>query len=134
MYPKLYVNLPKNVNKYTFILFIYFNSLFQEDTKKLEVVKEVKAKPKVQEELRELKENRQVKEIEYRTVEWPKDALYFSYEPNFLFLGTIHHFVKLPPPRVLDPDHFLKRKTRSRMLDPDLHLRIFFKFEHGVWF
>ena len=25
------------------------------------------------------------KEIEYRTINWPKDALYFSYEPNFLF-------------------------------------------------
>ena len=49
----------------------------------------MKAKKKeVKEELRELKENRQIKEIEYRTVEWPKDALYFSYEPNFLFLGT----------------------------------------------
>ena len=28
-----------------------------------------------------------VKEVEYRTIEWGKDALYFSYEPNFLFLG-----------------------------------------------
>jgi len=27
----------------------------------------------------------EVKEIEYRTIKWPKDALYFSYEPNFLF-------------------------------------------------
>ena len=30
-----------------------------------------------------------VKDIEYRTIEWGKDALYFSYEPNFLFLGRI---------------------------------------------
>ena len=30
-----------------------------------------------------------VKEVEYRTVEWAKDALYFSYEPNFLFLGIL---------------------------------------------
>jgi hypothetical protein len=42
----------------------------------------------VEEELRERRENRQIREIEYRTVEWPKDALYFSYEPNFLFLGN----------------------------------------------
>lgn len=30
-------------------------------------------------------EEREPKEIEYRTINWPKDALYFSYEPNFLF-------------------------------------------------
>jgi hypothetical protein len=42
---------------------------------------------RVQEELRELRENKQIREIEYRTIEWPKDALYFSYEPSFLFLG-----------------------------------------------
>jgi len=51
--------------------------------------KKVEEEKRVQEELRELKENKQIKEIEYRTIEWPKDALYFSYEPNFLFLGTI---------------------------------------------
>ena len=30
-----------------------------------------------------------IQEIEYRTIEWGKDALYFSYEPNFLFLGKL---------------------------------------------
>jgi len=28
---------------------------------------------------------KEFKELEYRTIEWAKDALYFSYEPNFLF-------------------------------------------------
>ena len=28
-------------------------------------------------------------DVEYRTLDWPKDALYFSYEPNFLFLGQL---------------------------------------------
>ena len=27
----------------------------------------------------------EIKHIEYRTIECPKDALYFGYEPNFLF-------------------------------------------------
>jgi len=30
-------------------------------------------------------EEKEPKDIEYRTINWPKDALYFSYEPNFLF-------------------------------------------------
>jgi len=34
-----------------------------------------------------------IKEIEYRTLEWQKDALYFSYEPNFLFLENDDGYV-----------------------------------------
>ena len=30
--------------------------------------------------------NEEFKELEYRTVEWDKDALYFSYEPAFQFI------------------------------------------------
>ena len=37
-----------------------------------------------------------VKEVEYRTIEWGKDALYFSYEPNFLFLGIVFNSNKQP--------------------------------------
>ena len=62
----------------------------QEEPKEAVVIpiaKRVKPEKKVQEELRERRENKQIREIEYRTIEWPKDALYFSYEPNFLFLG-----------------------------------------------
>lgn len=33
-----------------------------------------------------IEENEEFKELEYRTIEWDKDALYFSYEPSFLFL------------------------------------------------
>jgi hypothetical protein len=59
-------------------------------------VKRVKPERKVEEELRERMENKQIREIEYRTIEWPKDALYFSYEPNFLFLGNISgYYMKL---------------------------------------
>jgi len=32
-----------------------------------------------------IEETEDFKELEYRTIEWAKDALYFSYEPNFLF-------------------------------------------------
>eukprot|EP00088_Acartia_fossae_P032960 TRINITY_DN33739_c0_g2_i2.p1 TRINITY_DN33739_c0_g2~~TRINITY_DN33739_c0_g2_i2.p1 ORF type:complete len:517 (+),score=136.37 TRINITY_DN33739_c0_g2_i2:27-1553(+) len=41
----------------------------------------------------ELKSGKKVKELEYRTLEWARDALYFSYEPNFLFLDDENGFV-----------------------------------------
>jgi hypothetical protein len=34
----------------------------------------------------EIEDNDEFKELEYRTIEWDKDALYFSYEPSFLFI------------------------------------------------
>ena len=34
----------------------------------------------------EIKPDEEFKELEYRTIEWDKDALYFSYEPSFLFI------------------------------------------------
>jgi len=33
-----------------------------------------------------IEDNEEFKELEYRTIEWAKDALYFSYEPSFLFV------------------------------------------------
>lgn len=35
----------------------------------------------------------EIKHIEYRTIEWPKDALYFGYEPTFLFLTKEDEYV-----------------------------------------
>merc|ERR1711872_749844 len=32
-----------------------------------------------------IEETEEFRELEYRTIEWAKDALYFSYESNFLF-------------------------------------------------
>ena len=32
-----------------------------------------------------IEETEDFSELEYRTIEWAKDALYFSYEPNFLY-------------------------------------------------
>jgi len=36
---------------------------------------------------------KEIKHIEYRTIEWPKDALYFGYEPTFLFLTKEDEYV-----------------------------------------
>jgi len=35
----------------------------------------------------------EIKHIEYRTIDWPKDALYFGYEPTFLFLSKHDEYV-----------------------------------------
>ena len=39
---------------------------------------------KIKEEIKP--DETEFKELEYRTIEWDKDALYFSYEPSFLFV------------------------------------------------
>ena len=33
-----------------------------------------------------IKNGIKIRDIEYRTIEWARDALYFSYEPNFLVI------------------------------------------------
>lgn len=40
-----------------------------------------------------IKNGIKIRDIEYRTIEWARDALYFSYEPNFLFLEDESGFV-----------------------------------------
>eukprot|EP00092_Neocalanus_flemingeri_P033707 GFUD01036641.1.p1 GENE.GFUD01036641.1~~GFUD01036641.1.p1 ORF type:complete len:611 (+),score=154.10 GFUD01036641.1:169-1833(+) len=53
-----------------------------------ELLKRVKKKHKKNLEnkiKKAIEETEDFKELEYRTIEWAKDALYFSYEPNFLF-------------------------------------------------
>jgi len=53
-----------------------------------ELLKQVKKKHKKSLETKikkAIEETEDFRELEYRTIEWAKDALYFSYEPNFLF-------------------------------------------------
>lgn len=53
-----------------------------------ELLKQVKKKHKKSLEhkiKKAIEETEEFRELEYRTIEWAKDALYFSYESNFLF-------------------------------------------------
>ena len=51
---------------------------------KRDQIQKKRVESKIKEEIKP--DETEFKELEYRTIEWDKDALYFSYEPSFLFI------------------------------------------------